>query len=608
MNLIPSFLRRKPAATASAVGPVPSPGAPVPAVGRVPSPGVPAVELAAAQPLTAPPKPAEPAQNTMNWIVPAAQIRWLGPGMSYYTPQIVEQIFRQALAGDLQSQWEMFDLMETTWPRLSKNLNQLKDDVISNEMQVKAFALRSQKPSTNALERAAFVEEALWSMNPRPDADENDFEDTMRDLLDARGKGISIVEIDWEMRSLSSGPAMVPRCTRWVHPAWYGYPQGAGNSTLMLKMNTVSNYMGTVTATPRQFMEFPEHKFIIGVCKNKTGHPLGTAMLHCLGFWWAFSNFTAEWALNFCQVFGQPMRWATYDPNMTPTDQTKLQLMLQNMGSAAWGMFPEGTQFELKETAKGSADNIQKLFLDHADKVCDLLILRQTLTSDVSKDGGSRAQGEVHERVLDGVELACAKWTCKTLNQLVRAIVMENYGDVSECPFLKPPGDDEDDSGELAKVLVDVHSAGLEPTDDAIAEISERLGFAVQRQAAPPPSPFGMPGADPTVGRVPPPGAPADPNAPDDLKAKSASTLIHDPHITDVIAGKRKAALAATYRGAMAPFREAILNSATKEECLALLAKQYTDWTPTRLNNELNEALQIAAAAGAAEGTVGKAQ
>ena len=57
----------------------------------------------------------------------------------------------------------------------------------------------------------------------------------------------------------------------------------------------------------------------------------------------------------------------------------------------------------------------------------------------------------------------------------------------------------------------------------------------------------------------------------------------------------------------MAPFRQIILESSSREECLMKLARAYADWKPERLAAELEEAMQIAAGAGlAAHGRDGK--
>jgi phage gp29-like protein len=75
----------------------------------------------------------------------------------------------------------------------------------------------------------------------------------------------------------------------------------------------------------------PPGKFIVGISKGRTGHPLNTALVRVLAYWWAAMNFSSEWFLNYAQIFGQPMRWATYDPNLSTADQAKLEDMLENI-------------------------------------------------------------------------------------------------------------------------------------------------------------------------------------------------------------------------------------------------------------------------------------
>jgi phage gp29-like protein len=563
-------------------------------------------------------------QPISDYLVPAASARWLGAGVAYYTLQQVEYIYRNALAGDLQSQWEMFDLMEATWPRLGKNLNQLKDSVLGMSFDVQPWISKGQKkPSPEADRRARLLEEALWTFNPRADCDENDFEDTLRDLLDARGKGHSVLELDWELRQTSLGPVMAPRATRWVHPTWYGYPNAAGSTQLMLKTGGIhldnSNNspfrspMGinpsaafglpSNSTAPTDWAQFPDHKFLIGICKNKTGHPLGSALLHTLAPWWAALNFNFEYFLNFCQIFGQPFRKATYSSDISTGDKAKLDAMLANMGSAAWGSFPEGVTIELVEAAKNGGENPQATLINLADKVCDITILRQTLTSDVGASG-SLAMGQVHERVLSSVQGACANWSTRIINQqLVTSFCLLNFGDTSEKPYIVPKIEAQDDAKNVGDLLVNLNNAGLEPEDDELPAISERLGFTIRRKVIVTPN-------DTT-------------QTPEDIAARHASaknltlpTFLHaatppiggasstsPTHPSDQIAEKKKAALTAAYRGMMAPVKTIILSSTSAQEAEHRLQQYFSDWDPSRVRNVLEEALQLCAAQGAAAAT-----
>ena len=69
----------------------------------------------------------------------------------------------------------------------------------------------------------------------------------------------------------------------------------------------------------------------------------------------------------------------------------------------------------------------------------DLLILGQTLTTDVSKHGGSRALGDVHAGVRDEIVQAAGDFAAGVINaQLIPSILRLNYGEDSERPEFRP--------------------------------------------------------------------------------------------------------------------------------------------------------------------------
>jgi phage gp29-like protein len=372
----------------------------------------------------------------------AARDRWMGMHARSYTPERVEQVLRGALGGNLIAQWELFDLMEDTAPRLKKNLNELKRAVKAYDRTMKAWAEEDEPPVPEAEERAKLVSKALWTMRPKADENQNGFDDTIYDILDAWGKGIAVLEVDWEVREAGRfGNITAPKCTRWIHPRFYGYPALA--DWLGLNVGEIESAKGMaqdglVKASPTLgtalkavdgvYARFPDRKFLVCICKSKSGHPITGALLRPLAVWWAMSNFTQEWFLNLAQIFGLPIRWATYDPS-TPGLLEQLSEMLADMGSQAWGAFPAGTTFELKEGPKAGTDNPQIALLDRADLQYDILILGQTLTT-TQGERGSQALGTIHNRVREEVLAAAAGFVGMVLNQqLVPAIEFLNYGD-----------------------------------------------------------------------------------------------------------------------------------------------------------------------------------
>jgi phage gp29-like protein len=186
-------------------------------------------------------------------------------------------------------------------------------------------------------------------------------------------------------------------------------------------------------------------------------------MLRTLAWWWAASNFTSEWLLNLAQIFGVPIRWATYAQGTSKEQIDLIEEMLDNMGSAAWAAFPAGTTLDLKEAVKSGTDNPQMAFLNLFDKIADLLILGQTLTSEMDKSGGSFAAAKVHGGVLSDRKRALINWTVKLLNtQFVPTFCRLNFGDTAECPYFLGGGEEEEDAKTTAdtfKVVLDSGAA-----------------------------------------------------------------------------------------------------------------------------------------------------
>ena len=404
---------------------------------------LPAKKVVVEPALTAGPKKPQIPYGLTQIIRPQAAGRWLLPSLAEITPTYIENILRGAFGGSHVQQWELFDLMEDTWPRLAKNLNEVKMAVSAMDWVLHPWQEEGEQATDSAKERVRLVNACVKEMRPDVTENANDFSGTIYDLLDSWGKGTSVLEIDWEQRKAGKlGDITAPRCTRWVHPNNYAWSEegwlGLVPRTDVVPYSRTDRVYG---GSKTQLERMPEYKFLIAICKGKTGHPLSTALLRTLAWWWCAANFGADWLLNLSQLFGLPFRWANYPDNASDELINKIATMLENMGSAGWAAFPAGTSLELKEASKTGDSSPQADLIDRADKQADLLILRQTLTSDVG-DSGSRALGDVHASVKDEVVQAAADFSACVLNrQLIPAILQLNYGDEDEAPYYEPERD-----------------------------------------------------------------------------------------------------------------------------------------------------------------------
>jgi phage gp29-like protein len=165
----------------------------------------------------------------------------------------------------------------------------------------------------------------------------------------------------------------------------------------------------------------------------------------------------------------------------------------------------------------------------------------------------------------------------------------------------------DEDAATFANLLKVLGEAGFEPTDNAIPVLQDRLGLEIQRKAAP----TGMENGELKMEKggkdKPEPGevetlSASHAGLKSEISNLKSTSAIPDPksltHPSDAIAARKAKALGEAFRGAHAPIREIILSAKSPEEAQRNLAKFYGDWSPDRVNQVLEEALQLCAAAG----------
>ncbi len=110
------------------------------------------------------------------------------------------------------------------------------------------------------------------------------------------------------------------------------------------------------------------------------------------------------------------------------------------MGTASWGAFPQGTNLQIVQSStpgiSGPNDPNERL-LWLADRACDILLLGQNLSSEINGQG-SRAAAEVHREVELDLYETYAEFLVAILNeQLIPALIRQNWGNLDEVPFVE---------------------------------------------------------------------------------------------------------------------------------------------------------------------------
>ena len=370
-------------------------------------------------------------------IRPHARDNQLSPIPIDFDPETLGWVLDEGGRGNLMLQNELFNTMEDTWDRLRSNLNKIKKAVAKLPFNLQPWTEKGREPSAAALEKAAFVEHALHNQKAATWEGQHNFQATIYELLDAVARGISVLEIDW---TIEHGK-YVPAGTRRVPWTCLGFAPQSQVSSLspQVSPNALRLFPDRDKSNPKQFEKYP-HKFLVGVYRAKSGHIAETAQLRALAHLWLGRMLGWEWMTHKAELFGLPIRWATYDPAASQTQIDQVSDMLRNMGTAAWGAFPQGTDLQILNGSTpgvaGKSEPTERL-MAIADRSCDLLFLGQTLTSEEGSSG-SYALGNVHREVeLDLYENYASYVIDVINNQLIPSMIELNWGNADELPFLE---------------------------------------------------------------------------------------------------------------------------------------------------------------------------
>ena len=206
------------------------------------------------------------------------------------------------------------------------------------------------------------------------------FDEFISLVLDSRYYGHSLIQfdvpIDRDGQMQFPIPELVPR--KHVRPE-YG--------VIVRNQNDV----------PQSGISYREGEFADWCIEVGKPHDLGL-YLKCCPSALSKKNMLAFWD-GFGEIFGMPIRIAK---TMSQDKETrgKIETMLSKMGAAFYGVFPNDTEIEIKESSRGDAYNVYDKRIDRANSELSKGILNQTMTID---SGSSLSQSEVHLEVFENV-------------------------------------------------------------------------------------------------------------------------------------------------------------------------------------------------------------
>lgn len=406
------------------------------------------------------------------------------------------------------------------------------------------------------------------------------------DILDAIGKGFSVMEIDWE----STPEAVLPKCLHWRPQRWFEFDLIDGETVVLAE---------GVTREP-----LSPHKFIVHRHKAKSGLTIRSGLARVASWSWMYKAFTAkDWAI-FTQNYGMPTRVGKFDRAASDADKEVLWRAVANIAGDCAAIIPQEMAIEFVSVDKGTGTpgQLYERRVDWLDRQVSKLVLGQTTTTDAVSGGHAVAQE--HRLVQEDLERADAKLLSASLtSQLVQLVIALNFGPQAKYPRLNIGRPDEVPLNDVVNALDKLGPLGL--TVEA-SELRDRLGFsdpakprkdgkAVELIGGRPPAPEPQdPNKPPSA--LPAPGKPAMLDQVRHIVSRHASAP--EPDLVDKLTGALAEDAAGALAGLTAEIRAAFDAATDMQDLAQRLALMQLD--PKALADAMGRGLALANMAGRA--------
>jgi phage gp29-like protein len=359
-------------------------------------------------------------------------------------PKEIENILRMALAGNPWQAYQLVQRMRDSWPMFNKCCYELRSAVAHSQFVVHPYTEPGENPTDSAKAKADLVRRSLASFKPNRFAEEEGFQGLVFDLTDAVLNGVSIVELLWNENAVDPEGKREKniRASAFVHPRHYLFR--ADGQVSVVQSNTAEllafprPILGTVATTQPQLNN--PSKFMVAKFKSKSGTALGAGWMRPLAYQWAMIAYGHDFMMNFAQKYGNPFMDIPYQSGIPEPEVAKFERLAKRAANQGYCVHPNTGEIKITAAQAMGGENPIVQMKKMADENCQMLILGQNLTSTSPKQGGSRAQGDVHADIRNERIEGILRWVAGILTeQLVESLMLENYGEgFDERPAVEP--------------------------------------------------------------------------------------------------------------------------------------------------------------------------
>ena len=230
-------------------------------------------------------------------------------------------------------------------------------------------------------------------------------------------------------------------------------------------------------------------------------------------FWILLRTMSRQWWADLLERYGMPFLKGKYSDDKGKTVLQSAFAVAQRLGGI---VMHKNTEVEIVQAAAGDSSNSHERFIELCNKEISKLVAGQTLSSNAQPTGLGNGATPLQGAVRDDIRKSDAQRLAETLRAQLLAPYCRINAVPGRVPLLVFGSDSASEMRTLIGTVSSLAAAGLEPDDDGLAALAERVGFGLRRKAspaAPGASPFPFRARPQAADPAPPAGAAPDPLA-----------------------------------------------------------------------------------------------
>ncbi|MGH6887975.1 MAG: phage portal protein family protein [Rhizomicrobium sp.] len=329
------------------------------------------------------------------------------PGLD---PQGLASLMLEAIDGDPYSYMSLAEEIEEKELQYATVLGTRKRQVAQLDISIEAGSQQRADKQITAACQDEMIDSGL-------------IESALFDMLDAVGKGYSLTEIVWDLQGSHWGIASLD----YVDPRFIRFDRPTRRIPLLRADND-----GGIG------LPLPPYKFAWLRIQAKSGLPVRSGIVRPVAWAWMFKNFALKDWVQFCEVFGMPLRVGKFAPGASESDKDALLRAVSAISSDAACIIPSNMDIVFQETKSGGsgAGDVHGALTTYLDEQITKVVLGQTGTTQ-STPGKLGGTGD-HTQVREDIERADARALTVCINRdIIRPWVDLNWGPQQNYPYVQ---------------------------------------------------------------------------------------------------------------------------------------------------------------------------